>query len=207
MCMTSTKVPIPALLLPYYADVDVTHPEYALDEAGRVCFVMDSCIVEAVKAVWAAGMKTLGCCCGHGQRSGGVISLDTGGFFDERPPRRPREIDQPRRLHATATREGQSGGMRVVRSHDVPAGYWPCACVKRNRTGKMTHIKLLPPEKERCRVCGCTKAAADEIAARIAANPKAPAPTAGEHAPCEAWAIWEGRDPTAARSRPEEPGG
>ena len=86
MCTTSTLVPIPPLLLPYYGPdsmFDPTHPEYGVDEQGRKCFVLDTCIVPALLAVWAAGMKTLGCCCGHGQRSGGVISLDTSGLLDE----------------------------------------------------------------------------------------------------------------------------
>lgn len=84
MCLTSTLVPIPPLLLPYYqgpGQWDPTHPEYGIDAEGRKCFAIDSCIVAAVQAVWAAGIKTLGCCCGHGQRSGGVISLDTGGLL------------------------------------------------------------------------------------------------------------------------------
>lgn len=91
MCETSTLVPIPALLLPHYGDDldiwgDPVHPEFAIDTSGAKCFVMDACIVAAVKAVWAAGVKTLGCCCGHGQRSGGVISLDTGGLLSEVRP-------------------------------------------------------------------------------------------------------------------------
>ena len=89
MCLTSTLVPIPDLLLPYYgpgSGFDPTHPEFGIDGAGRKCFAIDSCIVEAVEAVWKAGSKTLGCCCGHGQRSGGVISLDTGRLFESGRP-------------------------------------------------------------------------------------------------------------------------
>ena len=92
MCQESKLVPIPDLLLPYYGDdssFDPEHPEYGIDAEGRRCFVLDACIVPAVEAVWAAGMKTLGCCCGHGQRSGGVISLDTGGLLTLPPPPSP----------------------------------------------------------------------------------------------------------------------
>lgn len=80
MCETQTLVPIPE-----WADAstfDADHPEYGIDADGRKCFAIDTCIVPALLAVWAAGYRTLGCCCGHGQVSGGVISgimtLDTG---------------------------------------------------------------------------------------------------------------------------------
>ncbi len=52
------------------------HPEYACDDEGRACFRLDGCIVAAVEALWAAGVKTLGCCCGHGSQHG-VISIET----------------------------------------------------------------------------------------------------------------------------------
>ena len=32
-------------------------------------------------------------------------------------------------------------------------GYWPCACVKRNRAGNMTHIKLNHPLLKSCAKC------------------------------------------------------
>ena len=35
--------------------------------------------------------------------------------------------------------------------------YWPCACVKRDRRGVMTHIKLLPPNIRKCNVCKCRR--------------------------------------------------
>jgi hypothetical protein len=34
--------------------------------------------------------------------------------------------------------------------------FWACACVKRGRDGVLKAIKLNPPERKRCRVCGCT---------------------------------------------------
>lgn len=35
----------------------------------------------------------------------------------------------------------------------APGSMWPCACVKRNRAGKMTHLKMHPFEHLRCRIC------------------------------------------------------
>lgn len=87
MCSDSTLVPIPAFLQQSLESFDAGHPEFALDAQGRKCFVMDACIVEAVKAVWDAGVKTLGCCCGHGQGYG-VISLDLG-LYDRPKAERP----------------------------------------------------------------------------------------------------------------------
>jgi hypothetical protein len=40
---------------------------------------------------------------------------------------------------------------------------WPCACVKRDRKGRMTHIRLNAPEVERCRRCGATRDAAERL--------------------------------------------
>lgn len=79
MCSTSTLVPIPA----WYPieRFDPTHPEFGLDAAGTKCFAIDSCIVPALEAVWAAGFKTLGCCCGHGQGRG-VITI---GEYEDDP--------------------------------------------------------------------------------------------------------------------------
>lgn len=34
---------------------------------------------------------------------------------------------------------------------------WPCACVKRERGGRMSHIKLHHPDIRECKKCGCTK--------------------------------------------------
>lgn len=76
MCEHPTLVPIPEWALENFK---AGHPEYGVNEEGRQCFRIDSCIVAALEAVWAAGFKTLGCCCGHGQGYG-VISLDLGMF-------------------------------------------------------------------------------------------------------------------------------
>ncbi len=32
--------------------------------------------------------------------------------------------------------------------------WWACSCVKRNRKGELTHIKLHPPDAPKCRRCG-----------------------------------------------------
>lgn len=49
------------------------------------------------------------------------------------------------------------GGVLMAEAIDEKANYWPCACVKRNRDGLMTHIKLLPPTERKCRVCGAIR--------------------------------------------------
>ena len=72
MCEQSTLVPIPVWALDRFV---LDSEEFGIDSEGRRCFRIDSCIEPALRAVWAAGFKTLGCCCGHGQGSG-VISLD-----------------------------------------------------------------------------------------------------------------------------------
>lgn len=81
MCTEAIAVPIPPWatwnLSRYLLHPD--HPEYTTKD-GVPCFQIDACIAPALLAVWAAGFKTLGCCCGHGSGTG-VISLDTG--FDE----------------------------------------------------------------------------------------------------------------------------
>lgn len=39
---------------------------------------------------------------------------------------------------------------------------WPCACFKRNKAGRMTHIKLNAPELAKCPKCKCTRDMADQ---------------------------------------------
>lgn len=41
--------------------------------------------------------------------------------------------------------------------------YWPCACVKRDKDGHLTHIKGHARAVAKCRRCGCTRDAADKI--------------------------------------------
>ncbi len=70
MCEQAVLVPMP----PWAKNYEAGHPEFGLDSEGRRCFQIDACIANALKAVWAAGFKTSGCCCGHGSGRG-VISL------------------------------------------------------------------------------------------------------------------------------------
>lgn len=35
--------------------------------------------------------------------------------------------------------------------------YWPCACVKRDRKGRMTALKVNSHNVSRCRVCGAKR--------------------------------------------------
>jgi hypothetical protein len=39
----------------------------------------------------------------------------------------------------------------------LPDGWWPCACVKRNRRGQMTHFAAHPPTQKRCSRCSMTR--------------------------------------------------
>lgn len=39
----------------------------------------------------------------------------------------------------------------------IPEGYWPCACVRRDENGNMTHIAMHPPTRRMCKVCGSTR--------------------------------------------------
>ena len=43
--------------------------------ASRMVWV-DRCAVPVVKALWGAGVGTLGCCCGHGESSPSIILED-----------------------------------------------------------------------------------------------------------------------------------
>jgi hypothetical protein len=73
-------VPIPDHMPEARANFEPYGPEYAWDAQNRPCFSIDACIAPALLAVWAAGYKTLGCCCGHGQDAGGIITIDAGTF-------------------------------------------------------------------------------------------------------------------------------
>lgn len=39
----------------------------------------------------------------------------------------------------------------------VPKGYWPCACVKRDKAKQLTAVKFHPPTAKRCRSCKCER--------------------------------------------------
>ncbi len=80
-------VPIPAIMADLCDDPRILvacdtndHAEFGRDGQGRPCFLIDGCIEVALRAVWAAGFRTLGCCCGHGQNAGGIITIDTGTY-------------------------------------------------------------------------------------------------------------------------------
>jgi hypothetical protein len=49
---------------------------------------------------------------------------------------------------------------------EIDRDYWPCACVKRDKAGNMSHIKLHHKSKSECRVCGATRANAELFASR-----------------------------------------
>lgn len=78
-------VPIPDHLADYRECFDPSSPEFGWDGQGHACFAIDACIASALRAVWAAGYRTLGCCCGHGQDAGGIITLDGAGLGPNHP--------------------------------------------------------------------------------------------------------------------------
>lgn len=49
-------------------------------ENRTVC--IDECIIATIKALWAAGVQTLGCCCGHGKERASIVLADTGNLDD-----------------------------------------------------------------------------------------------------------------------------
>src|SRR5437763_159536 len=63
-------------------EFDADSDEFGINARGEECFRIDKCIVPALKALWSAGIKTTGSCCGHGSGSG-VVGLLT--FRDDRP--------------------------------------------------------------------------------------------------------------------------
>lgn len=50
-------------------------------------------------------------------------------------------------------------------------GYWLCACVKRNRSGVMTHLKMNHPSVEHCEVCNTTQAESKRIEQEVKGAP------------------------------------
>lgn len=77
MCNEVTLVRVPQWAMWRIEGADFDGPEFGRDAAGVPCFKIDACIAGAVQTLWAAGFRTLGCCCGHGSGRG-VISLDLG---------------------------------------------------------------------------------------------------------------------------------
>lgn len=84
MCLEYTTVllPIPEfmkddpLCSPIHDESAFDGREFAIDDQGRRCFVVDACLALALQALWRAGIKTTSSCCGHGTGSG-VIGLVT----------------------------------------------------------------------------------------------------------------------------------
>jgi len=86
-------------------EFDPKHPEYGLNELAEECFRIDRCIAPALKALWAAGIKTTGSCCGHGSGSGviGLLTLRDELPINEHPkPYRPLDDLTARRLRLSS---------------------------------------------------------------------------------------------------------
>lgn len=80
MCTSTALVPIPSFLLADYQYIFDSgecgsQREFDIDMEGRQCFALDACIVPAVVGLWMMGIRTTGCCCGHGSGHG-VISVE-----------------------------------------------------------------------------------------------------------------------------------
>ena len=125
MCQSRVLVPIPEFikadpLCSSASDSSVFDGgEYAIDEQGRQCFVLDECLVPAILALWGKGIKTSGCCCGHGTGSG-VIGLvteyDSGGIhLMEAPPYILVEVVERRRHENIAYQRGYDAALVTVR--------------------------------------------------------------------------------------------
>lgn len=79
MCSEGVLVPIPELLwtrTTLSQSFDPDHNEFGINDNGEKCLRLDACIVPAVQALWAAGIPTESCCCGHGQ-AWGVITIQS----------------------------------------------------------------------------------------------------------------------------------
>jgi hypothetical protein len=97
--------------------------EYVIDEEGRQCFVIDACLVPALQVLWAVGIKTSGCCCGHGTGSG-VIGLIThydrsGLHLMEAPPYSLVEVVERRRHENAAYERGRHDGLVLAGREDL----------------------------------------------------------------------------------------
>jgi len=62
-------------------DVVLRLPDWMLEHKERRTACVDECIVDQIKALWAAGYTTEGCCCGHGKEPPSVVIAD--GHSDE----------------------------------------------------------------------------------------------------------------------------
>ena len=82
----------PVIQLPEYTEKEPAHPNAPCrcrrDTEGRVIYEavktdiqgnvwpIDHCIQEIVVALNACGIRTVGCCCGHGERTGYITLAD-----------------------------------------------------------------------------------------------------------------------------------
>lgn len=134
MCNEQVLVPIPYFMkndpLCVASWVDFADSaEHGIDEQGRRCFKLDKCIVPALLALWDKGIKTSGCCCGHGSGSG-VIGLITdythepGMHLMEAPPYTLIEVVERRRHENRAYKRGVHDGLvragREDMTFDIP---------------------------------------------------------------------------------------
>ena len=135
MCKVDRKVliPIPDFikvdpLCSSASDPEVFHqqelPEYAVDSEGRECFVIDECLAPALLALWEKGIKTTGCCCGHGSGSGMIGLLtdyihDSDVHLSEAPPYRLYEVVERRRHENRAYERGRHDGLVQADREDI----------------------------------------------------------------------------------------
>ncbi len=47
---------------------------------------------------------------------------------------------------------------------EIPIGYWPCACVRRDKDGNLSRIKMNPPHRRVCSVCKAKRPAREAAA-------------------------------------------
>lgn len=65
----------------YANQVELPRPQHMMgdrDSLQEWTICIDKCLVDEIKALWAAGIWTTGCCCGHNKLNGyiGVINDD-----------------------------------------------------------------------------------------------------------------------------------
>ena len=53
--------------------VDLPENMLHLKDSGRTQVCIDECIVLQIRVLWAHGIQTLGCCCGHGKQNPNIV--------------------------------------------------------------------------------------------------------------------------------------
>jgi hypothetical protein len=106
-----------------YSGISPDGGEVTIDGQGRECLVIDSCLVLALRALWAAGVKTTTCCCGHGTGSGviGILTdYNRGGIrITEAPPYSIIEVVERRRHENDAYQRGRHDGLVAANREDL----------------------------------------------------------------------------------------